>query len=321
MVIQTEDESNSKTILKQCFTEEKTAVTKIRQHLSWGEKNAFSLILFMYYANLQNPDLIILDDPISSFDTNKKYAILQRIFKNIGNKNVTFAGKTVLLLTHDFEPITDFIIIGKLDKSKVVASFICNVEGNIIEKDINPKHDIKLILRECKDIAANESINIVSRIAFLRKLCELNECKDDWGYAYEILSCLVHAKPIKRKTANKVYEEMPLEEIKKGLNKIIDFIPNFSYNDLLENTYTLNHIKELYNSESNAYLKIQLFRALKNIVNKKQLNLKPIDDAWYKFIDETYHIENNYLHYLDVMKFNIVPNYIMKKVDEIMNKL
>lgn len=321
LVIQTEDESNSKTILKQCFTEEKTAVTKIRQHLSWGEKNAFSLILFMYYANLQNPDLIILDDPISSFDTNKKYAILQRIFKNIGNKNVTFAGKTVLLLTHDFEPITDFIIIGKLDKSKVVASFICNVEGNIIEKDINPKHDIKLILRECKDIAANESINIVSRIAFLRKLCELNECKDDWGYAYEILSCLVHAKPIKRKTANKVYEEMPLEEIKKGLNKIIDFIPNFSYNDLLENTYTLNHIKELYNSESNAYLKIQLFRALKNIVNKKQLNLKPIDDAWYKFIDETYHIENNYLHYLDVMKFNIVPNYIMKKVDEIMNKL
>ena len=90
---------------------------------------------------------------------------------------------------------------------------------------------------------------------------------------------------------------------------------------MLENTYTLNHIKELYNSESNAYLKIQLFRALKNIVNKKQLNLKPIDDAWYKFIDETYHIENNYLHYLDVMKFNIVPNYIMKKVDEIMNKL
>ena len=316
LVIKTEDESNSRTILKQCFTEEKTDVTKIRQHLSWGEKNAFSLILFMYYANLQDPDLIILDDPISSFDTNKKYAILQRMFKNVGNKNVTFAGKTVLLLTHDFEPITDFIVVGK-----PVASFICNVEGNVIEKDINPKDDVKLILRECKEISTDEDVNVVSRIAFLRKLCELNECRDAWEYAYEILSCLVHARPIKRKNANNVYEDMSTEEIEEGLNKIKEFIPDFVYDDLLENIYTVDHIKELYNLETNAYLKIQLFRALKNIVDENQFSLKPMDSAWYKFIDETYHIENDYLHYLDVMKFNIVPDYIRKKVDEIMSEL
>ena len=309
LVIKTEDESNSRTILKQCFTEEKTDVTKIRQHLSWGEKNAFSLILFMYYANLQDSDLIILDDPISSFDTNKKYAILQRMFKNVGNKNVTFAGKTVLLLTHDFEPITDFIVVGKLDESKAVASFICNVEGKVIEKDINPEDDVKLILRECKEISTDENVNVVSRIAFLRKLCELNECRDAWGNAYEILSCLVHARPIKRKIASDVYEDMLPEEINEGLNKIKEFIPDFNYEELLENTYMIDHIKELYNSELNAYLKIQLFRALKDIVDDKQLRLRPMDSAWYKFIDETYHIENDYLHYLDVMKFNIVPDY------------
>ena len=239
LVIKTEDESNSRTILKQCFTEEKTDVTKIRQHLSWGEKNAFSLILFMYYANLQDSDLIILDDPISSFDTNKKYAILQRMFKNVGNKNVTFAGKTVLLLTHDFEPITDFIVVGKLDESKAVASFICNVEGKVIEKDINPEDDVKLILRECKEISTDENVNVVSRIAFLRKLCELNECRDAWGNAYEILSCLVHARPIKRKIASDVYEDMLPEEINEGLNKIKEFIPDFNYEELLENTYTI----------------------------------------------------------------------------------
>ena len=105
------------------------------------------------------------------------------------------------------------------------------------------------------------------------------------------------------------------------LNKIKEFIPDFNYEDLLENTYTIDHIKELYNSESNAYLKIQLFRALKDIVDDKQLSLRPMDSAWYKFIDETYHIENDYLHYLDVMKFNIVPDYIMKKVDGIMSEL
>ena len=60
-VIDAEDEFNSRTILKQCFTEDKTTVSNIRKHLSWGERNAFALILFMYYAKTKKPDLIILD--------------------------------------------------------------------------------------------------------------------------------------------------------------------------------------------------------------------------------------------------------------------
>ena len=321
LVIQVEDESNSRTILKQCFSEEKTDVTKIRQHLSWGEKNAFSLILFMYYANLQNPDLIILDDPISSFDTNKKYAILHRMFKNVGNKNVTLSDKTVLFLTHDFEPITDFLVVGKLEESKAVASFLSNVDGVVSEKRINPEEDVKLIIGECRSIASNPKINYVSRIAFLRKLCELNECKNSWGNAYEILSCLIHAKEIKRKIANEVYEDMKPEDLADGMKKIQEFIPEFSYDDLKNKVFTVQGIKNMYNIESNAYLKVQLFRALKDVVDEKKIRLKPMDSAWYKFIDETYHIENDYLHYLDILKFNIVPDYIMKKVDEIMSSL
>ena len=189
------------------------------------------------------------------------------------------------------------------------------------EKDISPEDDVKLILRECKEIATDGNVNVVSRIAFLRKLCELNECRDAWGNAYEILSCLVHGRPIQRKITNDKYVDMIPEEREAGLNKIKEFIPGFNYDELLENTYTRNHIIELYNLETNAYLKIQLFRALKDIVDDKQLRLRPIDSAWYKFIDETYHIENDYLHYLDVMKFDIVPDYIMKKVDGIMSEL
>lgn len=34
-----------------------------KPHLSFGEKNAFSLVLFMYEALHKNPDLIVLDDP------------------------------------------------------------------------------------------------------------------------------------------------------------------------------------------------------------------------------------------------------------------
>ncbi len=316
-----EDEINSKTILKQCFAGEKTGVPNIRQHLSWGEKNAFSLILFMYYSQTQNPDLIILDDPISSFDSNKKFAIMHRMFKNIGKRDVSLVGKTVLLLTHDFEPITDFIVVGKVSSQNAVASFVWNENGVIQEKAIDANADVKLIVSECEEIAKNESINIVSRIAFLRKLCELNDCKNSWGNAYEILSCLIHGGEIKRKMANDVFVDMSEADKNNGISKIAEYIENFNYDNLKRNTYTIEGVKDLYAIESNAYLRVQLFRTICEIADKNTFRVSNLDSGWYKFIDETYHIENDFLHYLDIKKFNIVPSYISNKVTEMMNKL
>ena len=271
-------------------------------------------------GKLSNTDLIILDDPISSFDSNKKYAILHRMFKKFGKKDVSLEGKTVLLLTHDFEPITDFIVVGKLDADKAQASFIWNKDGIVSECEIDPDKDVCLILRECEKIANDDTVNIVSRIAFLRKLCELNGKIKEWGYAYEILSCLVHTKEIKRKVANGVYVDMPEREKEEGLKKIKEFIPSFDYDDLRKVLYTVSGLKNLYDIEDNAYFKIQIFREMCEIESQK-IKLSTFDEGWYKYIDETYHIENDYLHYLDITKFNIVPNYILKKVDELMNSL
>lgn len=319
--IQAEDESNNKTVLKQCFATEKTSVSDIRQRLSWGEKNAFSLILFMYYAQAQNPDLIILDDPISSFDSNKKYAIMHRMFKNLGKKDVSFLGKTVLLLTHDFEPITDFILVGKLAEDKAMASYVWNENGILREKEIDASVDVKLIISECQEISSNEDVNIVSRVVFLRKLCELNECSGSWSNAYEILSCLIHGSEIRRKIANDVYIEMPESDQSDGLSKIIEFIPDFDFQHLKNNSFTVDGIKILYENEGNEYFQLQLFRTLCGIIDPTKIKFSTFDDAWYKFIDETYHIENDYLHYLDKTKFNIVPNYITRMVGEVMNKV
>ncbi len=318
--IRAEDETNSKTILKQCFSDEKSNVENIREHLSWGEKNAFSLILFMYYAHMQNADLIILDDPVSSFDSNKKYAILHRMFKNMGKQQISLLDKTVLLLTHDFEPITDFIVVGKMSKDNAVASFVWNENGIVAEQIIDPEDDVCIITEEYANIARKSDINIVSRVAFLRKLCELNGRQGEWGEAYEILSCLVHASGIRRKLANDTYVDMDDTEIESGMSKIKEFIPDFDFEEYKDSTYTISGIKTLYECENNAYLKIQLFRAICEIAGDT-IKLSPFDDGWYKFIDETYHIENDYLHYLDILKFNIVPNYISNKVEEMMSKL
>lgn len=321
LVILAEDETNSRTILKQCFSEERTDVTKIRDHLSWGEKNAFALILFMYYAVMQNPDLIILDDPISSFDTNKKYAILHRMFKNIGKRDISLEGKTVLLLTHDFEPITDFIVVGKLGEEKAQASFICNEHGIVKSHKIDANSDVKLITMECGEIAKNTDINIVSRVAFLRKLSELNGRSGDWGLVYEILSCLIHANEIKRKIGNNTYIDIAPEDVALGISKIKEYISDFDYNELKNNIYTKEGIKSLYAIETNAYLKVQLFREMNEILSNNEVKITQMDSAWYKFIDETYHIENDYLHFLDIIKFNIVPSYIIDNVDKIVSGL
>ena len=321
LVILAEDETNSRTILKQCFSEERTDVTKIRDHLSWGEKNAFALILFMYYAVMQNPDLIILDDPISSFDTNKKYAILHRMFKNIGKRDISLEGKTVLLLTHDFEPITDFIVVGKLGEEKAQASFICNEHGIVKSHKIDANSDVKLITMECGEIAKNTDINIVSRVAFLRKLSELNGRSGDWGLVYEILSCLIHANEIKRKIGNNTYIDIAPEDVALGISKIKEYISDFDYNELKNNIYTKEGIKSLYAIETNAYLKVQLFREMNEILSNNEVKITQMDSAWYKFIDETYHIENDYLHFLDIIKFNIVPSYTIDNVDKIVSGL
>lgn len=321
LVLDAEDETNNKAILKECFTVEKSDVKKIRKHLSWGEKNAFSLILFMYYADTQNPNLIILDDPVSSFDSNKKYAIMHRMFKNIGQSNVSFEGKTVVLLTHDFEPITDLLVVGKLDESKAKANFLWNEDGTINEKNIDIKSDIKLLLTECVDIAKNPEINIVSRVAFLRKLCELNQKEDAWYWAYEILSCLIHGNKIRKKIANNIYKEMDFDEERIGMNKIREYIQDFDFERLKNETYTVDNMKKQYLSERNAYIKMQLFREMKELAKKGTIEISQMDSAWFKFVDETYHIDNDNLHYLDVMKFNVVPNYIVKKVDEIVVNL
>ena len=319
LVILAEDETNSRTILKQCFSEERTDVAKIRDHLSWGEKNAFALILFMYYAVMQEPDLIILDDPISSFDTNKKFAILHRMFKNIGKRDVSLEGKTVLFLTHDFEPITDFIVVGKLGEEKAQASFICNEHGTVRAHIIDSNSDVKLITTECSEIAKNTDINIVSRVAFLRKLSELNGRNEEWGLVYEILSCLIHASEIKRKIGNTTYIDIDPADIALGISKIKEYIPDFDYDELKNSVYTKEGIKNLYAIETNAYLKVQLFREMNEILSHNEVRITQMDSAWYKFIDETYHIENDYLHFLDIIKFNIVPSYIIDNVDEIVS--
>lgn len=97
-----EDDGNNvnyRLILK--HIESNDNIQTVDEHLSYGERNAFALVLFMYSVIKDNPDIIILDDPISSFDGNKKFAIINMLFMG----KHCFKGRTVLLLTHEFNTV------------------------------------------------------------------------------------------------------------------------------------------------------------------------------------------------------------------------
>jgi len=127
------------------------------KHLSWGEKHSFALILFVFDAIRANARLIILDDPISSFDTNKKYAIINRLFKT-GDKENSLYERTVLMLTHDFEPVIDYVQTssGRQTPTSICASYFENVNGQLkctsIQKGVDMMSSVVLFVFVNKEV-------------------------------------------------------------------------------------------------------------------------------------------------------------------------
>ncbi len=290
-----------------------TTIENIRDHLSWGERNAFALILFMFYAENKNPDLIVLDDPISSFDSNKKYAIIHRLFAKAKCDGFnTLYKKTVLMLTHDFEPIIDFVVVGKLPKEYLSATFIQNKNGCLSEKKISNGSDVKPVIQELLHHVRDGSLNEVHRVAFLRKYYEhhgIYEHRD----VYDILSSLIHGRQFATRN-----DKTPLSQgtIDNGKKEIQKYFVDFDYDQLIKDCFNETELINLYYSEKNAYLKLQLFRVL-----MRNDDAGEIEDTFIKFINESYHIENDYAYYLNLLEYDMVPSHIIETIDGYMNRV
>lgn len=318
-IVKDGDEKNSITVLKYVNSDnEKIQVSDIEKHLSWGEKNAFALVLFMYYALSKNPNLIILDDPISSFDGNKKYAIINRLFCNKGDYEDSFYNKTVLMLTHDFEPIIDFGINHKPTKETNMW-YLKNNNGIIQEQKINVSSDVLSTIKFYYNESINEDNNIISRICFLRKYLEhISTKKKSEENAYNILSSIIHGDNLRKKIDDEQYEDLSVDEIKNGEEWIKQFIKTFDSNKILRDNINNKYILDSYKTETNNYIKIQLFRVyLESSDNRNKL--KERNSIVLKYIDEIYHIENDYIFSLDLIKFDIIPDFIINSIDEFMS--
>lgn len=81
-------------------------------------------------------------------------------------------------------------------------------------------------------------------------------------------------------------------------------IPTFDYDTLVSQVRDDTLMKKKFFDTEVGYEKIQLFRVI---------NGKHHDDIITKFINESYHIENEYVMQLNPHKFESVPEYVIEE--------
>ncbi len=276
------------------------------QHLSFGEKNAFAIVLFMYECLSKNPNLVILDDPISSFDKNKKYAILEMLFHR--DSDSCLKNKTVLMLTHDVEPIIDTIkSLSHKFNNQTSASFLRLAGSQISEYNIE-KNDIQTFSQICKSALGSDKDDII-KLIYMRRVFEI---VDDKGDAYQVLSNVLHQRERaidtrEPKDTDGNYPGMDEAKLSEGCRGIKRQLENFSYPDILKRVSDINALKLLYCASTNGYEKLQIFRLLGQDVENSVIK---------KFINEAYHIENEFICQLDPAKFDTIPEYVIAECDK-----
>lgn len=315
--VEVSGEGEAKALLKFILPNGETAgIETPIDHLSWGEKNAFALVLFMFDAISKKADLIILDDPISSFDFNKKYAIINRLFKT-GVKNNSLYERTVLMLTHDFEPIIDYVQThsGRQTPNATCANYIENVEGTLKTTSIEKNRDLLSSVVLLKELAKDSSIDIAARVGCLRKFIE-HQYKDPIteSDAYHILSSLIHGRETPTEDASGE-TELSANQIASGEKYIKRFIPDFDYSMVLKD-FSATELIRRYLNEASSYIKMLILRAFTEQKPEAKERLREKNDVLRKYIDETYHIENDYIYTLDIRRFNIVPDNYISDADE-----
>ena len=224
------------------------------QHLSFGERNAFAIVLFMYECLSKNPNLNILDDPISSFDRNKKYAILEMLF--LRDPNSCLKNKTVLMLTHDVEPIIDTIkSLSHQFGNQTSASFLKLTCGQIKEQNIE-RVDVQTFAQICQSaLSPSCKKDDIIKLIYMRRHFEI---ADDKGNAYQVLSNLLHKRKHaidtrKPKNVDGYHPEMEYHEFLVGCEQIKNKLAKFSYGDILGRLDDIIALKSLYRACTNGY--------------------------------------------------------------------
>lgn len=178
------------------------------------------------------------------------------------------------------------------------AAFLENNEGNLGEQAIT-KEDIQSSIQIAKS-NIESPINEISKAIYLRRFIEITEGHTE---AWHLLSNLLH----KRRTPTIGENEMSVVQISTATTRIISDIENFDYQRICTFACDNANLISIYDAAQSNYEKLQIYRMIFGTSDE--------DHIMRKFINETYHVENDYLFQLNPVRYNTIPNYIIVECD------
>lgn len=278
-------------------------------HLSFGERNAFALVLFMHQVRRDAPDLVVLDDPVSSFDKTKKFAILHKLFHG----KESLREFTTLLLTHDIEPAIDIVrtaTSGQFKAANPAVHFLHGRSGQVEEKVIESA-DIMTFSQVC-DENIDSAADPIIKCVYLRRRYEVH---GERGIEYDVLSSLLHVRD-EPSSKGENGELVPLDEkkLEQAIAEICKVIPGFDYEAYLAEIKDREVLKAKFEATKVGYEKVQIFR----IASELDSDAPAGDAAFKKFVNESYHIENEYVMQLNPRKFDAVPEHVLQACSDLL---
>ena len=273
--------------------------TDNRRSLSYGETNIIALLLFILSVDKK---YIIIDDPASSYDENRKNIIYNLLIDNIKNK-------TCIVLSHSQSFIKNAIINRKNNNNT-------NRIGNLYYLQfINRENSIVKILDEDLDNMNNHILGYIEgqkmsyfqKIINFRILCELTNSKKDKNnkLIYGYLSAILHLN-----SREKVYsiiadsnstEEGILDQIKKKYKIELEPMP-----EKIEHDFDYNKLSIF---EKVAYARENL--------NKRTTKYKILKRYSKDVLSEIVHLNNQSIYTLNPYKYNIYPQNVIDIVNDI----
>ena len=252
----------------------------------------------------------------SGIISNKKFAVIRRMFDN--QEEVTFRDRTVLMLTHDLQPVIDYIHGGFFKKfgltTQVSAEYIENDKGMIVSQPIE-NTDLLNVVTLTGEHAKDTNMPLYVRVVNARKHIELTKENYSGLKSYDLLSNLIHGR-MSPEDGEK--QPMTVEAINKGIEELVPLINGYdSYEQYMSELGTDYLIGELDNDS--IYFRILAIRLLFERCDGFMSKLRKEFPEACKFLNETNHIENDYVFQLNPEKFFSIPEVYVQDIKEFLN--
>ncbi|MDY3054390.1 MAG: AAA family ATPase [Collinsella bouchesdurhonensis] len=300
-------------------------VSKPTEALSYGEQNALALMLFMHEAIKKTNGVFVLDDPISSFDYDKRYGVLYALFSNRSRLfSNNFNGKTVIVMTHDPLVISDLIgiQIPGVKSGGINGSYLSvDRAGRLTCTTLDRRALAPYTQQLYKEILRNKTRPRIFGYVRIRQYCELlrhdsEEKKTKYAWTFSLLSDIVHGRNRQETLGYHGWRNADDKKVTMCENLIerltgwkIDFWKEIDcYSDCM------NHLVDLYYrynlSSDDKLLVVRLMLERDDTLSGDSSIMK-------RFADEACHIGGSYLFQLDNKTYDQVPFYVIDWCDKV----